>query len=215
MPETAGDRDPLLARAGNLEYDRVLFFSDAVFAIAITLLAAGLYQPSRSPAATVASQLHDTLPDIVGFGISFAVIGLFWLGHHTIFRFITRLDRPLVMLNLLFLGLIAFLPYPTRLLSGHGGQATAVILYAACAAMAGLTELAIWLYANLSPKGLADPSARAVRRRYLLRIGRIPVVFALSIPVAVRSPTAATYLWILLWASGVVIDRLVPHRHPG
>src|SRR5579875_2686233 len=140
MPETAGDRDPLLARAGNLEYDRVLFFSDAVFAIAITLLAAGLYQPSRSPAATVASQLHDTL----------AVIGLFWLGHHTIFRFITRLDRPLVMLNLLFLGLIAFLPYPTRLLSGHGGQATAVILYAACAAMAGLTELAIWLYANLS-----------------------------------------------------------------
>src|SRR5881394_3332137 len=71
-----------LSVAGNLEYDRVLFFSDAVFAIAITLL----------------------------------VIGLFWMGHDRLFRYITALDRQIIFLNLLFLGTIAFLPYPTALL---------------------------------------------------------------------------------------------------
>src|SRR5215470_15272891 len=94
-----------LARSGFLEYDRVLFFSDAVFAIAITLLAFDL------------PKSHFAGNALLAFGISFAVIGLFWLGHHSIFRYITALNRRLIMINLLFLGFIALLPYPTRLLN--------------------------------------------------------------------------------------------------
>ena len=76
-----------LARSGFMEYDRVLFFSDAVFAIAITLLAVTLHVPETLGHGLRAGRaLHEALPSIVGFWISFAVIGLFWLGHHGIFR---------------------------------------------------------------------------------------------------------------------------------
>jgi uncharacterized membrane protein len=213
-----GHRGPAqhsLARAGFIEYDRVLFFSDAVFAIAITLLAIDL----RAPAATFVAAHHlstsDVLssagPSLIGFGISFAVIGVFWLGHHRIFRYITALDRPLIGLNLFFLGTIAFLPYPTELLSStasnHGG---AEIFYAICASVAGLAEGAIWLYATTIRPALADPSAAKVRLTFSLRIARVPAVFLASIPVAVVAPKVAPFLWILIWVSGIAIRRFVP-----
>jgi uncharacterized membrane protein len=194
-----------LARAGFLEYDRVLFFSDAVFAIAITLLAFDL----RS---THPLHAHSGL---LGFGISFAVIGLFWLGHHAIFRFITALDRRLIRINLIFLGLIALLPYPTRLLAirqGASHNPAPVVFYAAVSAAAGLAEVAIWLYATHSRSGLADPSAAPVRLHFALRIARAPAVFLISIPIAFAAPGITPYIWILILPIGVVMDRLSPLR---
>jgi uncharacterized membrane protein len=82
----------VLARAGQLEYDRVMFFSDAVFAIAITLLIVDLQVPDVAHVES-GRQLRDTLPQIGGFALSFAVIGLFWIGHHGLFRHIKGLNR--------------------------------------------------------------------------------------------------------------------------
>jgi len=191
-----------LARSGFLEYDRVLFFSDAVFAIAITLLAFDL--PKRG--------LHHAAASLYSFGISFAVIGLFWLGHHAIFRYITALDRRLIMINLLFLGFIALLPYPTRLLSRPTGtpHVAPIVFYAACSAAAGLCEGAIWLYATRPGSGLADPSAAAVRLHFALRIARVPAVFLISIPIAFVTPENTPYIWILIVLAGVVINRFSP-----
>src|SRR6476659_5276511 len=93
-----------LSVAGNLEYDRVLFFSDAVFAIAITLLVVDIRVPAL--VANAARELHADRGKILSFAISFLVIGLFWMGHHRMFRYITALDRPIIFLNLLFLGTI-------------------------------------------------------------------------------------------------------------
>src|SRR5205823_9086867 len=135
-----------LSVAGNLEYDRVLFFSDAVFAIAITLLVVDIRVPAV--VANAAHELSKSENKILSFVISFLVIGLFWMGHHRLFRYITALDRTLIFLNLLFLGTIAFLPYPTALLfASSTKQVPATVFYAACVAGAGLVELAIWLYA--------------------------------------------------------------------
>jgi uncharacterized membrane protein len=195
-----------LAIAGNLEYDRVLFFSDAVFAIAITLLVVDLRVPDVVHNAS--HELAADGPKILSFGISFVVIGLFWLGHHHLFRYITALDRRLILLNLLFLGTIAFLPYPTALLSAtRGDQAVSIAFYAACVAATGLMELVIWLYA-IRADGLVPASVSSARRRYeTVRLLPVPLVFALSIPVAFAAPVAALYSWILL----VPIGRLLRH----
>jgi hypothetical protein len=115
----ASERWRVLARAGEIEYDRVLFFSDAVFAIAITLLIVDLRVPDV-PHLQSGQLLRHAIPQIGGFAYSFAAIGLFWLAHHGLFRHIKGLDRRLVLLNLLFLGTIAFVPYPTALLSARG-----------------------------------------------------------------------------------------------
>jgi uncharacterized membrane protein len=94
---------------------------DLVFAIAITLLIVDLRVPDVAQLQS-GRQLRHAIPQIGGFAYSFAAIGLFWLAHHGLFRHIKGLDRPLVLLNLLFLGTIAFVPYPTALLSAAGDQ---------------------------------------------------------------------------------------------
>lgn len=209
-----GDRKPVsthpLVRSGFLEYDRVVFFSDAVFAIAITLLAVNLRVPAHGDIGT-ARQISEAIPSIRGFVISFVVIAFFWVGHHQIFRYITVLDRRLIALNLLFLGSIAFLPYPTDLLSAaSGAQGAAVIFYAACGAFAGLVEGVMWLYAAWSRANLTSPDTGKVRTFFFLRIMRVPVVFLLSIPIAIFSTSAALYFWILIWVSALVINRYAP-----
>src|SRR5258708_11469542 len=171
------------ARSGFIEYDRVLFFSDAVFAIAITLLAIDLRVPITGkpsngilcPHTAGLCKFGIDQPGLISFGISFAVIGLFWLGHHSIFRYIVALDRTLIGINLLFLGTIALLPYPTALLNLTARpHAAGVVFYAACVGAAGLGEGVIWLYATSPRRGLADESAAAGRLRYALRIARVP-----------------------------------------
>jgi len=195
-----------LAIAGNLEYDRVLFFSDAVVAIAITLLVVDLRVPDivRNASSVLAADRGK----ILGFGISFLVIGLFWLGHHRLFRYITVMNRRLILLNLLFLGTIVFLPYPTALLSATQGEHTgSIAFYAACVAATGLVELILWLYA-VRADGLVPASVSPARRRYeTTRLLPVPVVFALSIPVAFALPVAAQLSWLLL----VPIGRVLGH----
>jgi uncharacterized membrane protein len=197
----------LLARAGHLEYDRVLFFSDAIFAIAITLLVVEIRVPGVEEEA--GHQLRSALPNIYSFAISFAVIGLFWMGHHSLFRYIVVLDRPLITINLAFLGTIAFLPYPTALLGqGHGGpSAVPVIFYSACMAAAGLGELMIWVYAAYVKDLLAPGTSRATRRYLMLRLTRVPVVFLVAIPVALVSPSLGAYCWILIAPAGILTNR--------
>jgi uncharacterized membrane protein len=196
----------LLARAGHLEYDRVLFFSDAIFAIAITLLVIEIRVPGIDEPAR---QLHSALPNIFSFALSFAVIGLFWMGHHSLFRYITVLDRPLITLNLVFLGTIAFLPYPTALLgrSPGGLSAVAVIFYSACMAAAGLGELMIWVYAANVKDLLVPGTSRATRRYVTLRLARTPAVFLVSIPVGAAFPSLGAYCWILIAPVGIWINR--------
>jgi uncharacterized membrane protein len=194
-----------LAVAGNLEYDRVLFFSDAVFAIAITLLVVDIRVPDVVEHAS--EELSKSAGKILSFVISFLVIGLFWMGHHRLFRYITAFDRRLIFLNLLFLGSIAFLPYPTALIfAGSTHEPAAPVFYASCVAGAGLLELAVWLYATHT-KGLVPASVSPAFRRYeTAQLLPTPVVFGLSIPVAFIAPGVAPFTWILL----VPIGRLLP-----
>jgi uncharacterized membrane protein len=203
------ERRRVLARAGQLEYDRVVFFSDAVFALAITLLVVDLQVPDVADLQS-GEQLRHSLPQIGGFALSFAVIGQFWIGHHGLFRRIKGFNRQLLLLNLLFLGCIAFLPYPTALLSAAGDQVPATVFYAVSIAAAGLAEGAVWLYA-IHIRDLALPGVPpAVRRFLLLRVLRAPVVFLLSVPVAIVQPALAKYLWLLVLISGLVLRRLEP-----
>jgi uncharacterized membrane protein len=198
-----------LAREGHIEYDRVVFFSDAVFAIAITLLIVDL----KVGKGHSGHELLESHSRILGFVLSFAVIGIFWLAHHTIFRYVEAFDRPLIVLNLLFLGTIAFLPYPTQLLfSTSTKEIPAVVFYASCAAAAGLAEAAVWLQATRPAGGLAPRVGPHFRRNFLLRILPAPAVFLLSIPLAFAAPdaTPAVYSWALIFITGRIIDWFFP-----
>jgi uncharacterized membrane protein len=199
---------PGLLLPGKLAYDRVLFFSDGVFAIATTLLVVDIRVPSPvSGAIDSATEPHSALPEIRSFAISFAVIGLFWLGHHSMFGYLTVLNRTLMLLNLLFLATIAFLPYPTTLLSAAGGQVTSTVFYAGCVAAAGLTESAIWIYAISARSLMRGQVNPQVRRYFLVRLLMLPLVFGLTIPVALAGPQTADYMWLTLIPLAVIARR--------
>ena len=191
------------------ELDRIIFFSDGVFAIAITLLVIGLKAPSLPsgvPDATLTHHLLDEWPRVTTYALSFAVIGLYWIGHHRAFAHVRRFDHRLILLNLLFLGLIAFLPFPTEVLGRFGAHRSAVVLYAASLAAAGLASTLLWLYAWRT--GLADVAPR--RARYLaLRAATPAVVFGASIPIAFASPAAAQLSWLAV----VIVRRATERRY--
>lgn len=105
-----------------METNRVELFSDAVFAIAITLLVLDIRIPNNGE-IHVANQLWKDLvllwPYYFGFAFSFLVIGIMWINHHAIFEYIKQIDRLLMFVNLLLLMGVAFLPFSSSILAEH------------------------------------------------------------------------------------------------
>lgn len=203
-----------LARGDSLE--RATFFSDAVFAIAMTLLVIELHLPEM-PDADVDTALFDAalaslLPGYLTFVLSFVVVGMIWLSHHRKYTAIVRYDPGLLRLNLLMLLFVASLPLPTAVLGAHGDQVGAVVVYALTIAATGFALTAIWLYAW--HRGLiADDVDEAVFRLVLVQSFPIPGFFLLSVPVAVLAgPTAAQLSWLLAIPVSMLIPRVYRAR---
>lgn len=155
------------------ELERLLFFSDAVFAIAITLLAIDINAPDL-PAGAARDELprrvFDLAPAIAAYVISFLVIGRYWIAHHRLFHYIVRYDGRLLWLNLLFLLAIGFLPFPPDLLSRYGDTPFAAACYAAFLAVVGLLLAALWAYAAAGHRLVDRHLDRDLIRRTLLRL---------------------------------------------
>jgi uncharacterized membrane protein len=190
------------------ELDRIVFFSDAVFAIAITLLVLDIHVP-EIPERLVDEQLPGRLlalwPKYLSYVLSFVVILMYWMAHHITFRAIKRYDRTLIWLNSLFLMCIAFLPFPTSLLGEYGDNQLAVAIYAASVAVARLLLTAVWWYASSGHRLIDESFPESTIRIYLVRGLAVALAFVISIGISFFSVSAAMYFWILL----VVADNLL------
>ena len=112
--------------------ERLIFFSDAVFAIAITLLVIEIHPPHLNhgvPDTEHWIELAKLIPNFVGYGVSFAVIGAFWAGHHRSFSLARHYDGRILVWNLLLLGTIAFLPFVTAYMSANPGERVPTLFY--------------------------------------------------------------------------------------
>src|SRR5215471_18298872 len=130
---------------------RIEAFSDGVLSIVITLLVLQLSIPivsERAADAEVNQRLFEIVPKLLSYIISFAVVGIFWVGHHNLFHFIICADRTLLWLNNLFLLCVGFIPFPAALLGAYGIRRVAIIVYGASLALTGLTLALIWKYAT-------------------------------------------------------------------
>jgi uncharacterized membrane protein len=179
--------------------DRIVFFSDAVIAIAITLLVLDIKLPEAAVPSVpnLAQQLLALWPKFVGYFVSFWVIALYWVAHHRCFRYIHKYNRRLIYLNFLFLMFIAFMPFPTGLLFSNPTQTASVMLYAGTAAGMGLSLAGLWIYAERHRFTPAD-MPRAVTHDIRMNLLLPPVVFLASVVTAVFNASLAMYLWFLL-----------------
>ena len=180
-------------------FERLIFFSDAVFAIAITLLALEIRLPVDATDLSdlqLMKSLMAIWPKYLSFIISFLVIGNFWIAHHRQFRMITRYDTRLLLLNLFMLMSIAFIPFPTSILSENSNR-TSTIFYALSITLTGLLSALLWWYASWENRLTEKNFEVKVARRHLLSILTIPAVFLLSIGLAFIDPDLAKFSWML------------------
>jgi uncharacterized membrane protein len=178
---------------------RILALSDGVFAIAITLLILEIAVPATTSDAGLPKELLGLWPRYLAYVLSFVVIARFWTAHRLAFRLIARDDAVLVWLNLLLLMFVAFLPFPTAVVGAHAGSPAAAVLYAASVCLTSAASAAYWWYAS-GRGGLLRPDVgraqiRAMRARGLSG----PVVFALTVPIAVFAPYIAEVGWVLIF----------------
>jgi uncharacterized membrane protein len=166
--------------------ERLVFFSDAVIAIAITLLIIEVHVPHLPHDATSTQwvqALVDLLPDFLAFGISFLVIGAMWATHHATMGYLTRYSPRLVWPNLFLLMSIAFLPFSTALLATPTSSRVPYAFYAASLLVASLLKARLTRIA-LQPDLVgphADPACIAIeRRRIWIMPGAALVTFVLT-----------------------------------
>ena len=184
------------AESAQRELDRVGGFSDGVFAVAITLLVLNIEVPQLTGDEKLTTALDDLVPDVITYFIAFAVIGLFWYGHHKAWSSLRGTTPRLVWSNLLLLSLIALMPFTTALMGSYNDQSIAIALYAANVGLAGLADSHVDKVAFESGLTVAVSGAQ---QRSQLRIGRLrSLVFFLSIPIAFISPTVGQLSWLAL-----------------
>jgi uncharacterized membrane protein len=204
--ETAGTEGREIEGPGDLGLDRLVYFSDAVFAIAITLLALNIARlPTGLSDANLLQRIFDTAPTSGSFVISFAAIGFIWIGHHGMFRRIGEYDAPLIVLNLLLLMVVAFVPYPTTLVGEYGTESSvAAVFYALTLTFACFIPTIIWLYASYNGRLLRKGLNRREQRRAPRNLYLVPALFAVSAIVAVWWPAGAWAIWWIILAYSLV-----------
>jgi len=189
------------APEGGFGLERLIFFSDAVIAIAITLLVLDIHVPEVAPTAIATDLPRQVLalwPNYLGYFTSFWVIGYYWMAHHRLFRHIQAYDQGLVSLNLTLLFFIAFMPFPTALLFRYPAQPISVMIYAGTLVLIGLSMVGVWQYA-LHRQGLVEAGLEPKRiRQITISLLIAPAIFLLSMGVAVWNGQWAMYTWLLL-----------------
>jgi len=179
-----------------IEFGRIVAFSDGVFAIAITLLVLNLGIDKGLSEGQIDNALWDQREDFLAYAISFAVIGRFWLVHHRFFSEVEAFDGRLLGLNLAYLGFIVLIPFSSELLGEYGGKTTAVAFYSANLAIVVL--LGLLMGADARRRGLTSTDDRT-HRENRVRSAYIAGIFLLSIPLAYLAPAIAPYFWLVLF----------------
>ena len=198
------------------QLERLIFFSDAVFAIAITLLILEIKVPDKEflkdhggiSDATILHELKLLIPKFLGFLLSFYLIGLYWSIHHRMFGFVTTYDRPLLLLNLIFLLFIVLMPFSTGFYSEFMGPElfekqlkvpmTFYVLNFCCL---GFANFFMWRRVGNRKYKLAEPPIDSLFLAMAsMRALVVPLIFLSMLPVA--------YLTNVLYA--VWIPMLIP-----
>jgi uncharacterized membrane protein len=207
MPAVARERKARKREEHEVEFSRIVAFSDGVFSIAITLLVLNLTIDPGIPRDELAQKLWDQHEALLAYAISFAVIARFWVVHHSFFSEVRAFDSRLIALNMLYLGFLVLIPFSSQVLGDYGGQLPAVIVYSANLAAVVLTGQ--WMSWDARRAGLTAIDAETAREN-LIRGFFIAGVFLISIVVALFDASIAPYIWLLLFfeGRGHVIQRL-------
>lgn len=198
-PPSEPVQPPIEGADGYLGTERLLAFSDGVFAVAITLLVFDLMRPSVEHGLVYA--LARLWPHYLSFALSFLLIGIIWANHHHIFTHVKRANHTFLMINVIFLLWVVFIPFPTALLaeylSNSGERRTVMVIYSATFLVLVLLFNLLWRYGTYNfrltgPNPDMDAIAKT-NQSYIIG----PIVYTLNVPLSFISPEAGLVVFLL------------------
>ena len=193
---------------------RLEAFSDGVLSIVITLLVLQLSVPMilpNAPDTELTRRLIEMTPKLFSYVISFAVVGIYWVGHHNLFHFIIRADRTLLWLNNLFLLCVGFIPFPAALLGAYGTRRVAIIVYGMSLVFTGVTLVLIWLYATRNRRLVDHELGPQVVKNGLKRILLGPALYAVSVALCFISVWISLALYVFVPLLYILPGRIDRH----
>lgn len=176
-----------LAEKNKFQLDRIALFSDAIFAIAITLLIIEIKVPKLHGEAVSNHELWEALfhllPEFIGFFVSFLVIGMYWMTHHRLFKFVTHVSQKLLWGNLLFMLPIIIMPFSTALFSEYYNASlnAPLIMYAANIMLSGLLLYRLWRIVYQPKNEISEGLTPVLFRYNSTRSLAIPAMFAFAL----------------------------------
>lgn len=179
--------------------DRIMGFTDGVFAFAITLLVLNLINlPVTSSTRSIFPLIQDNTATFISYAITFFIVARFWMSHTRLFAIIKNYDSTIVRLNNSLLFFVTTFPFIASVLGTHINDTDAVVMSAGCFAMIGVIQYMIGRHAfkkNLFISSFLNKNFLKIFAFFSLST---PILFLISIPVAFISPLLAESLWVIL-----------------
>jgi TMEM175 potassium channel family protein len=185
---------------------RLETFADGVMAIAITLLVLEIRVPTHEPGG-LGHALLDEWPSFAAYVTSFLTIGVIWVNHHRMFKLIERTTHSFLMLNIVFLMVVSFIPFPTALVAtsikAHDGVRVATFVYGGTMVVLAIMFNLVWGYASagqrllvrgLDPESLRKGTASYRKGPLLYLVLTLPAIFNPFISLAAFAALAAYWL---------------------
>ncbi len=199
-------------------FDRVVFFSDAVFAIALTLAAVEIGIPEieggESSVPAMWQAVQDKFPAIIGFLVAFLVVAFYWRVNHQFTTTLRGMNNHYISAVIVYLGLIALLPLPAAMVGEYGSNPLAITLFALYASAVSGMEVVLFVVADRGDL-FVTPITPAFRREKVIGALSPLVVFLTSIPIAFVNPAAAMIWWVVgSIGAGFLLSRLSPAAPP-
>ena len=209
--ETKEPEGKILNAVENLiDEERVINFSDAVFAFAATLLVLKIDLPnltaSELSSARLTQELINLWPSYMANIISFLIIAYYWLTHHAIFSLVKKLDTGIIWINVIFLIFLSFLPFPVDLFGEYSNSDIIIAFYCFSLSLVGFLLATIWFYA-LKKKLVTQNLSRREINYYSSRFLLTPTIFALSVPISFIDPMLSKICWIFVLIGIFIINR--------
>lgn len=190
------------------DLSRIIGFSDAIFAFAITLMVLNFnipIIPENLVNEKLPSEVYRQIPTLISYVISFLAVGSFWFSHHEKFRRIIRYDKVLFWLNLLLLMLVVFIPFTTNLVGEYSESQFAVVLYCLSISLTGIVLALEWFYASFHHRLVKSTMPDHEVWEGVLIALVIPVIFIASALVSFLHLGIAKWVWVLVFVTPFVV----------
>lgn len=181
--------------------ERLQTLVDGIFAIAMTLLVLEIHVPSllvATDSAALLANIVELLPKIGAFVVSFVILGMFWVAHHTEFHYIKKLDHRLIWLNIFYLLFVCLVPFSAALLGSYIYNQTAITVYGVNLILLVLIHFFMWEHVKRQPKLLIEYLDQRINKLVSSISFFAVLAYVLAIALSFWQPEAALIVFAIV-----------------